>query len=67
MLNEAVMGMMLQWLGHVSFKISYAGDADLTEEMKTVSEVNVALLPVGGTIRRTRLKQQRQQNISSQK
>lgn len=41
------------WVGFVieigSKRIYYAGDTDLTQEMKTVGEVDVALLPVGGT------------------
>jgi L-ascorbate metabolism protein UlaG (beta-lactamase superfamily) len=41
------------WLGFIiqidSKRIYYAGDSDFTEEMKAVSEIDVALLPVGGT------------------
>jgi L-ascorbate metabolism protein UlaG (beta-lactamase superfamily) len=41
------------WLGFIiqinSKRIYYAGDTDLTEEMKSLSEIDVALLPVGGT------------------
>ena len=42
-----------QWLGFVirtdSKRIYYAGDTDLTEEMKALDNISVALLPVGGT------------------
>ena len=42
-----------RWLGFVveveSVKIYYAGDTDLTEEMKELEGIDVALLPVGGT------------------
>jgi L-ascorbate metabolism protein UlaG (beta-lactamase superfamily) len=41
------------WIGFVielgSKRIYYAGDTDLTDEMKSLKEVDVALLPVGGT------------------
>ncbi len=41
------------WLGFViefeSKRIYYAGDTDLTDEMKTLTSIDVALLPVGGT------------------
>lgn len=41
------------WLGFVveigSVRIHYAGDTDLTDEMKALSDIDVALLPVGGT------------------
>ncbi len=41
------------WVGFIiqvnSKRIYYAGDTDLTEEMKSVNEIDVALLPVGGT------------------
>lgn len=41
------------WLGFLirlgGLSIYYAGDTDLTEEMKSLGEVDVALLPVGGT------------------
>jgi L-ascorbate metabolism protein UlaG (beta-lactamase superfamily) len=41
------------WLGFVvevgSKRIYYAGDTDLTDEMKRLSDIDVALLPVGGT------------------
>ena len=40
------------WVGFVievgSKRIYYAGDTDLTEEMKAVKDIDVALLPVGG-------------------
>lgn len=42
-----------QWLGFVieigGKRIYYAGDTDITEEMKALSDIDVALLPVGGT------------------
>jgi L-ascorbate metabolism protein UlaG (beta-lactamase superfamily) len=42
-----------KWVGFVieagSKRIYYAGDTDLTEEMKSLKEIDVALLPVGGT------------------
>jgi L-ascorbate metabolism protein UlaG (beta-lactamase superfamily) len=42
-----------QWVGLVvevgSKRIYYAGDTDLTEEMKVLRDIDVALLPVGGT------------------
>ncbi len=42
-----------KWLGFIilidSKKIYYAGDSDLTEEMKTIREIDVAMVPVGGT------------------
>jgi L-ascorbate metabolism protein UlaG (beta-lactamase superfamily) len=42
-----------QWLGFIiqvdSIRIYYAGDTDLTEEMKAIDDISVALLPVGGT------------------
>ncbi len=42
-----------QWLGFIiqidSERIYYAGDTDLTDEMKTIDNISVALLPVGGT------------------
>jgi L-ascorbate metabolism protein UlaG (beta-lactamase superfamily) len=41
------------WVGFVievgSKRIYYAGDTDLTEEMKVLTDIDVALLPVGGT------------------
>lgn len=41
------------WVGFVieigSKRIYYAGDTDLTEEMKALKDIDVALLPVGGT------------------
>jgi len=41
------------WVGLVieigSKRIYYAGDTDLTEEMKVLKDIDVALLPVGGT------------------
>ena len=41
------------WVGFVieigSKQIYYAGDTDLTEEMKVLKDIDVALLPVGGT------------------
>ncbi len=41
------------WVGFVieigAKRIYYAGDTDLTEEMKTLKDIDVALLPVGGT------------------
>jgi len=41
------------WLGFVielgGKRIYYAGDTDLTEEMKMLKDMDVALLPVGGT------------------
>jgi L-ascorbate metabolism protein UlaG (beta-lactamase superfamily) len=41
------------WAGFIievgSKRIYYAGDTDLTEEMKTLKEIDLALLPVGGT------------------
>jgi len=42
-----------RWLGFIievgSKRIYYAGDTDLTDEMKSVKDIDVALLPVGGT------------------
>lgn len=41
------------WVGFVielgSKRIYYAGDTDLTEEMKALKGIDIALLPVGGT------------------
>lgn len=41
------------WVGFVieagSKRIYYAGDTDLTEEMKRLKNIDIALLPVGGT------------------
>lgn len=41
------------WVGFVieigSKRIYYAGDTDLTEEMKSLQNIDVAMLPVGGT------------------
>lgn len=41
------------WVGFVievgSKRIYYAGDTDLTDEMKSLKEIDIALLPVGGT------------------
>ena len=41
------------WLGFVitieAVRIYYAGDTDLTDEMKALGDIDVALLPVGGT------------------
>lgn len=41
------------WVGYIiqldSRRIYYAGDTDLTGEMKAVTDIDVALLPVGGT------------------
>jgi len=41
------------WIGFVielgSKRIYYAGDTDLTDEMKSLKEIDVVLLPVGGT------------------
>jgi L-ascorbate metabolism protein UlaG (beta-lactamase superfamily) len=40
------------WLGFIidigGIRIYYAGDTDLTEEMKALKDIDVALLPVGG-------------------
>jgi L-ascorbate metabolism protein UlaG (beta-lactamase superfamily) len=42
-----------KWLGFIiqidSKKIYYAGDSDYIEEMKTLGEIDVAMIPVGGT------------------
>jgi len=42
-----------KWLGFLlelgGMRLYYAGDTDLTEEMRTLGPVDVALLPVGGT------------------
>ncbi len=42
-----------KWVGFVievgSKRIYYAGDTDLTDEMKSLKEIDIALLPVGGT------------------
>lgn len=41
------------WLGFIieigSKRIYYAGDTDLTEEMKALGDIDLALVPVGGT------------------
>jgi L-ascorbate metabolism protein UlaG (beta-lactamase superfamily) len=41
-----------QWVGFVievgSKRIYYAGDTDMTDEMKALKDTDVALLPVGG-------------------
>ena len=41
------------WVGFVievgTKRIYYAGDTDLTDEMKSLKEIDVSLLPVGGT------------------
>ncbi len=41
------------WLGFVieigGVRIYYAGDTDVTDEMKVLSDIDLALLPVGGT------------------
>jgi len=41
------------WVGFIveigSKRIYYAGDTDLTEEMKALEDIDIALLPVGGT------------------
>ncbi len=41
------------WVGFIieigSKRIYYAGDTDLTEEMKALKDIDIALLPVGGT------------------
>jgi L-ascorbate metabolism protein UlaG (beta-lactamase superfamily) len=41
------------WVGFVievgSKRIYYAGDTDLTNEMKALKDIDIALLPVGGT------------------
>ncbi len=41
------------WVGFIieigSKRIYYAGDTDLTEEMKSLKDIDAALLPVGGT------------------
>jgi len=41
------------WLGFVielgSLRIYYAGDTDVTDEMKALANIDLALLPVGGT------------------
>lgn len=41
------------WLGFIieigSKRIYYAGDTDMTDEMKALGDIDVALLPVGGT------------------
>jgi L-ascorbate metabolism protein UlaG (beta-lactamase superfamily) len=40
------------WLGFIiqigSLRIYYAGDTDLTDEMKALKDIDIALLPVGG-------------------
>ena len=42
-----------EWLGFVievgGKRIYYAGDTDLTDEMKALKDIDLALLPVGGT------------------
>jgi L-ascorbate metabolism protein UlaG (beta-lactamase superfamily) len=42
-----------KWLGFIilidSKKIYYAGDSDFIKEMKTLGEIDVAMVPVGGT------------------
>ena len=42
-----------QWLGFIieigGKRIYYAGDTDLTDEMKALKDIDIALLPVGGT------------------
>ncbi len=42
-----------QWLGFVielgAQRLYYAGDTDITEEMKALEDIDIALLPVGGT------------------
>lgn len=42
-----------EWLGFVidiaSKRIYYAGDTDITDQMKELSDIDIALLPVGGT------------------
>ncbi|MBL7153412.1 MAG: MBL fold metallo-hydrolase [Phycisphaerae bacterium] len=42
-----------QWVGFVveigGKRIYYAGDTDITDEMKALKDIDVALLPVGGT------------------
>ncbi len=42
-----------QWVGFIieigGKRVYYAGDTDLTDEMKAVKDIDVALLPVGGT------------------
>jgi len=42
-----------QWLGFIidiaGKRIYYAGDTDLIDEMKTLKDIDIALLPVGGT------------------
>lgn len=42
-----------QWLGFVininDTRIYYAGDTDFTNEMKNLKDIDIALLPVGGT------------------
>jgi L-ascorbate metabolism protein UlaG (beta-lactamase superfamily) len=41
------------WVGFIieigSKRIYYAGDTDLTDEMKVLKDIDIALLPVGGT------------------
>jgi len=41
------------WLGFIieigGMRIYYAGDTDMTEEMKALEDIDVAILPVGGT------------------
>ena len=41
------------WLGFIieigSKRVYYAGDTDMTDEMKALGDIDVALLPVGGT------------------
>ncbi|MBN2271596.1 MAG: MBL fold metallo-hydrolase [Sedimentisphaerales bacterium] len=42
-----------QWVGFIieigGKRIYYAGDTDITDEMKSLKDIDVALLPVGGT------------------
>ncbi len=42
-----------KWVGYVldvgGMKIYHAGDTDLIPEMKTLSDIDVAMLPIGGT------------------
>ena len=42
-----------KWLGFViqlgPERIYYAGDTDMTEEMKALEDIDIALLPIGGT------------------
>lgn len=60
-----------QWLGFVitigTTRIYYAGDTDVTEEMKNLKDIDIAILPIGGTYTSTAIEAASAANIFNPK